>query len=65
MHFHLDRNSEKWTIYSVKIFKCESFLIALQRNSKKWTFLWRKMLKSRPFLIAYSTETLKSDIFIA
>ena len=33
--FHLHRNSEKWTFYSVKILKCESFLIALPRNSKK------------------------------
>ena len=38
--------------YSVKILKCESFLIALRRNSKKWTFLLRKILKSRVFLIA-------------
>ena len=51
MYFHLHRNSEKWTFYSVKILKCESFLIALQRNSEKWTFILSKILKSRPFLI--------------
>ena len=35
MYFYLHRNSKKWTFYSVKILKCESFLSALRRNSKK------------------------------
>ena len=26
MYFYLHRNSKKWTFYSVKILKCESFL---------------------------------------
>ena len=51
MYFHLHRNSKKWTFYSVKILKCEFFLIALHRNYKKWTFLLRTILKSRSFLI--------------
>ena len=57
MYFYLDRNSKKWTFYSVKILKCECFLSALQRNSEK-----RKIPKSRPFLVA-SVKTLKSSIF--
>ena len=32
-YFHLHRNSKKWTFYSVKILKYESFLSALRRNS--------------------------------
>ena len=52
MYFYLHRNSKNWTFYGVKIFKCESFLIASRRNSEKGTFLQRKILKSRPFLIA-------------
>ena len=61
MYFHLHRNSKKWTFYSVKILKCESFLIALRRNSKKWTFLLGRTLKSRSFFIAWRRNS-KSDI---
>ena len=39
MYFYLHRNSKKWTFYSVKFLKCESFLSALRRNSKKGPFL--------------------------
>ena len=39
MYFYLHRNSKNWTFYSVKILKCEYFLIALRRNSEKGTFL--------------------------
>ena len=45
MYFYLDRNSKKWTIYSVKILKCESFLSALQRNSEMGPFYSVKFLK--------------------
>ena len=38
MYFYLHRNSKKWTFYSVKILKCESFLSALRRHSKKGPF---------------------------
>ena len=44
MHFHLHRNSKKWTIYSVKILKCEYFLIVFSEEiKKKLTFLLRKI----------------------
>ena len=33
MYFYLHRNSKKWTFYSVKILKCEYFLIDLRKNS--------------------------------
>ena len=49
MYFYLHRNSKKWTFYSGKILRCETFLVALRRNSKKWTFLLYKIIKSRPF----------------
>ena len=39
MYFYLHRKSKKWTFYSVKILKCEFYLITLRRNSKKGTFL--------------------------
>ena len=52
MYFYLHRNSKKWTFYSVKIPKCESFLSALRRNSEKGPFHSVKIPKSRPFLIA-------------
>ena len=55
---------ELWTFYSVKIHKCESFLIALRRNFKKWTFLLRNILKSRPLLIALRKNAKKWNILL-
>ena len=49
MYFYLHRNSKKWTFYSVKFFKCESFLSALRRNSKKGPFYSVKFLKKAFF----------------
>ena len=45
MHFYLHGNSKKFTFYSVKILKCESFLSTLRRNSKKGPFYNVKFLK--------------------
>ena len=45
MYFYLHKNSKKWTFYSVKILKCESFLSALRRNSEKGHFYIVKFLK--------------------
>ena len=45
MNFYLLRNSKKWTFYSVKIVKCESFLSALRGNSEKGPFYSVKFLK--------------------
>ena len=45
MYFYLHRNSKKWTFYSVKILKCESFLSALRINSEKGPFYSVKFLK--------------------
>ena len=44
-YFYLHKNSKKWTVYSVKILKCEFFLSALRRNSKKGPFYSVKFLK--------------------
>ena len=41
----LHRNSKNLTFYSVKILKCESFLIALLRNSKREPFYSVKFLE--------------------
>ena len=59
MYFHLHRDFKKWIFYSIKILKCEPFLIALRRNSKKWIFVLCKILKSRPFLIALPKNAKK------
>ena len=61
MYFYLHRNSKKWTFYSVKILKCESFLSALRRNSKKGPFYSVKFLKVGLFS-SLSVKTLKSSI---
>ena len=62
MYFYLYRNSKKWTFYSVKILKCESFLSALRRNSEKGPFNSVKFLKVGIFYLL-SVKTLKSSIF--
>ena len=64
MYFNLHRNFKKWTFYSVKILKCESFLSALQRNSKKGPFYSVKFLKVGLFY-SFSGKTLKGSIFNA
>ena len=64
MYFYQHRNSKKWTFYSVKILKCESFLSALRRNSKKGPFYSVKFLKVGLFY-SLSVKTLKSSIFNA
>ena len=63
MYFYLHRNYKKWTFYSVKILKCESFLIALQRNFESGPFYCVKFLKIGLFK-SLSVEILKIDIFI-
>ena len=62
MYFYLYRNFKNWSFYSVKILKCDSFLIAFGRNSEKRTFYSEKFLKVDLFL-SLSLKTLKSDIF--
>ena len=64
MYFYLHRNSKKWTFYSIKILKCESFLSALQRNSEKGPFYSVKFLKVGLFN-RLAQKTLKSSIFNA
>ena len=64
MYFYLHRNSKKWTFYSVKILKCESFLSALRRNSKKGPFYSVKFLKVGLFQ-SLNVKILKSVIFNA
>ena len=64
MYFYLHRNSKKWTLYSVKIVKCEYFSSALQRNSEKGPFYSVKFLKVGVFL-SLSVKTQKSYIFNA
>ena len=63
MYFYLHRNSKKWTFYSVKILKCESFFRALRRNSKKGPFNNIKFLNVNLFSMLYK-EILKRDHLI-
>ena len=64
MYFYLHRKSKKWTSYSVKILKCESFLSALRKNSEKGPFYSVKFLKVGLFNLL-SVKTLESFIFNA
>ena len=64
MYFYLHRNSKKWTLFSVKVLKCESFLSALRRNSEKGPIYSVKFLKVGLFQ-SLSVKTLKSSIFNA
>ena len=59
MYFYLHRNSKKWTFYSVKILKCESYLSALQINSEKGPFYSVNFLKVGLFLVALRKNSKK------